>query len=179
VAKEGGAEVGGMRFEGRTLTDSDLAKRKLPPPGEDERYAHVIGRLLDRIHVEATTRSVLTRSKESVVAASETVSALDNDAQFPNRWWPIVRRGEREEREPARPYAGGFSYAKASEVAFQPGALLIEVHAAFDEPKAWFDGAPTLRSKISLVAQDQVRRLRREIATRRKKGASAVARPKD
>jgi hypothetical protein len=46
--------------------------------------------------------------------------------------------------------------------------LLVEAHFAFAEPRAWFDGAPILRSKLSLIAQDQIRRLRRELAEKRK-----------
>ena len=48
-----------------------------------------------------------------------------------------------------------------------PKIAIVEVHFAFAEPRAWFGGAPILRSKIALVAQDQIRRLRRELAERR------------
>ena len=69
---------------------------------------------------------------------------------------------------PARqPYAGGISYAKISRVAFQPTALFVEMHVAFVEPDGWFQGAPILRSKFSVAAQDQIRTLRRELAKKR------------
>ena len=42
-------------------------------------------------------------------------------------------------------------------------AVVVEVHFAFAEPLAWFEGDPILRSKFGLIAQDQVRRLRREL----------------
>ena len=57
---------------------------------------------------------------------------------------------------------------KVSRLATVPGALLVEAHFAFSEPQAWFDGAPILRSKIGVVAQDQIRGLRRELAKSRK-----------
>jgi hypothetical protein len=41
---------------------------------------------------------------------------------------------------------------------------MIEAHAAFFEPTAWFNGAPILRSKFAVVAQERVRALRREFA---------------
>ena len=40
---------------------------------------------------------------------------------------------------------------------------------AFVEPQGWFQGNPILRSKISLIAQDQVRQIRREIEKKRAK----------
>ena len=41
--------------------------------------------------------------------------------------------------------------------------------AAFVEPNEWFQGAPILRSKFSVIAQDQIRSLRRELARQRPK----------
>jgi hypothetical protein len=60
-------------------------------------------------------------------------------------------------------YDGSASTTKISRLASVPGALLIESHFAFVEPMEWFDGTPVLRSKITMVAQDQIRRLRREL----------------
>ena len=77
------------------------------------------------------------------------------------------RPGEEGGRRTSKPYQGGISYTKISRLAFQPGALLVEMHAAFVEPHDWFQGAPILRSKFSVVAQDQIRRLRRELERRR------------
>jgi hypothetical protein len=37
------------------------------------------------------------------------------------------------------------------------------MHAAFAEPEGWFQGAPILRSKLSVAAQDQIRALRRSL----------------
>jgi hypothetical protein len=34
---------------------------------------------------------------------------------------------------------------------------------AFDEPTGWFNGANLLRSKLSVLVQDSVRKFRREI----------------
>ena len=43
------------------------------------------------------------------------------------------------------------------------------MHMAFVEPDGWFQGAPILRSKFSVIAQDQIRSLRRELAKKRAK----------
>lgn len=160
-------EAGNMRFASRWLGADDLKARGIEP-GRREWFAHLTGRLLDRIHVETTDRAVASRSDESWVIASRTDPRFDRDEMSPNRWWPIERRGNRESPGPAHPYAGGASYVKVSRLRVAPGAVLVEAHFAFAEPRAWFDGAPILRSKIGLIAQDQIRRLRRELAEARK-----------
>ena len=43
------------------------------------------------------------------------------------------------------------------------GALFVEYHLVFDEPKAWFGGANLLRSKLPLMVQDNIRKFRREL----------------
>ena len=60
------------------------------------------------------------------------------------------------------------SYAKLSRLREPEGMLLVEFHGAFLEPADWFQGAPYLRSKFAPVAQDQIRRLRRELIKARK-----------
>jgi hypothetical protein len=171
-------EAGNMRFESHVLTADELASAsgRARPPQENQRrhewFVHVTGRLLDRIHFEATDHVVATRSDSSWVVASRTDPAFDDDKTFPNRWWPVVRRKGREEAGTARRYAGGAGYLKLSRLSTVPGALLVEAHFAFAEPRAWFDGAPILRSKIGLMAQDRIRQLRRDLTQARESGSS-------
>ncbi|MBV8558252.1 MAG: hypothetical protein JO116_22160 [Planctomycetaceae bacterium] len=172
-------EAGNMRFVTRLLDDRELAARGIAPadrgPTLREWFTHSSGRLLDRIQVEVTGRSIASRSAGAWVVASRTDPRFDADGADANRWWPIERRAGRDEIGRAHPYSGAASYVKISRLTSAPGALLVEVHLAFEEPRAWFDGAPVLRSKISVIAQDQVRRLRRELARwrapRRERGA--------
>jgi hypothetical protein len=121
------------------------------------------GRLLDRIHVEATDRITASKSDASWVFASRTEPKFADDKTFPNRWHPIALKSGREEAGKSEPYPGGVSYVKISRLETVPGALLVEAHFAFFEPRAWFDGAPILRSKFGVVAQDRIRALRREL----------------
>ena len=67
------------------------------------------------------------------------------------------------------------SYAKISRLKEPEGALLVEFHAAFSEPEAWFQGAPILRSKFAPIAQDQIRKLRRELLKNRPKPAPSAS----
>lgn len=164
-------EAGNMRFESKTLTADQVKARKVEPlKAEDdatrEWYVHVAAILLDRIQAEATDRVVATRSADSIVVASRTAKGFAPDGPFPNRWRKLFRNrdGKNTAPGPSQPYVGGAGYVKVSRSVDKPGALLVEAHFAFAEPRAWFDGAPTLRSKIGVVAQDRIRRLRRELA---------------
>lgn len=167
-------ETGNMRFETHLLGDAELKERGINRAGDGlEWYTHVVSDLLDRIHFELTDRARASHSRDSWVFASRTDRRFDDDATFPNRWWPIERGAKPTDKAKASPatrtYAGGAGTTKVSRLSSTPGALLIEAHFAFAEPHDWFDGAPILRSKISLVAQDQVRQLRRELARQRTK----------
>lgn len=149
--ESGPVEAGNMRFEAE-IVDGD------PPPGE--RLIRTTGRLLDRIAVTSTARVVSSRLAESLVIASTT-------ADDSGRWRTIEGRGPDESLGAPRPYAGGIGYAKLTRWRDEAGVVLVELHFAFAEPLGWFDGAPILRSKFSLIAQDQIRRLRRELARER------------
>lgn len=168
-------EAGNMRFVNHILTDEEQRARGFGgATAEGDRhewFVHAKGQLLDRIEVEASNRVTATRSADSWVFASRTEPKFNDDKTYPNRWRPLGGKGDGN-RSDAKPYAGGGSYVKISKLAAPAGALFVEAHFAFDEPRAWFDGAPILRSKISLVAQDQIRRLRRELAQQKSKPKS-------
>ncbi len=165
-------EAGNMRFESRLLTDDELK-----PRGRSSRrsrdfsrwFVHLKGRLLDRIAVEATDEAVATRTDESMVIASRTDPAFDTDKTLANRWWTLGQDGQ---QGPGQPFRGGLSYAKISRLKEPAGSLLVEFHAAFIEPEAWFQGAPILRSKFAPIVQDQIRKLRRDLLKNRPKSAA-------
>jgi hypothetical protein len=155
-------EAGNMRFEAFILGPEDTPADASP----NGRFVHSTGRLLDRIAAESTSIVLGSRSVDSVVVASRTDRRFDNDARWPNRWRRIEGRGADETTGPPHPFAGGIGYAKLTRLANEPDTVLAELHFAFAEPIDWFDNAPILRSKFSLIAQDQIRRLRRELAAR-------------
>jgi hypothetical protein len=161
-------EAGNMRFSGKRLSDDELKQRGIAREDPKlEWYSHATGDLLDRIHVESTDHVRGTKSAGSWVFASRTDPRFDDDPQFPNTWMALQPGGQTKEKPRPRPFPGGASTTRISSLVSMPGVLLVEGHFVFAEPQTWFDGAPILRSKISLVAQDQVRRLRRELAERR------------
>jgi hypothetical protein len=166
-------EVGNMWFQTRLLKPEDLRAAGIEPAaaGTDQKtwYAHVHARLLDRIDFEATNQVTASRTAGSIVVASRTDSAFAKEGPNRNGWKALATEGGTKSEGAVKPYAGGMSYAKMSRVAFKPGALLVEMHVAFVEPHEWFEGAPILRSKFSVAAQDQIRGLRRELARNQKK----------
>ena len=156
-------EAGNMRFASRLLTDDELKPRgRSSHRGRDRArwFVHLEGRLLDRIAVEATNEAVATRTEESMVIAGRTDPVFDSDTTLANRWRTLGQDGQAGSGQPFR---GGLNYAKISRLKQPPGALLVEFHGAFSEPEAWFQGNPILRSKFAPIAQDQIRRLRREL----------------
>jgi hypothetical protein len=167
-------EAGNMRFESRVLADDELK-----PHGRSSRrgrdfarwFVHIKGRLLDRIAVEATDEVVATRTDESMVIAGHTDPAFDSDSTLANRWWTLSQDGQRGS---GQSFHGGLSYVKISRLKEPAGSLIVEFHAAFTEPEAWFQGAPILRSKFAPIAQDQIRKLRRELLKNRPKSAPAA-----
>ena len=171
----GPVEAGNMKFESHRLDAAELKEREVEVAPKDEWYAHLRGRLLDRVEFGSTDRVVASKSGESLVVASRTAAAFDRDKQYPNLWRKIFKSagGAPTAPGPALPYLGGGSYVKITRLKAHPGALLVEVHAAFLEPREWFEGAPILRSKVGLAAEDRIRGLRRELAKRQGTGESA------
>jgi hypothetical protein len=175
-------EAANMWFQTRLLKRADLSAAGVEPPdlapGHSIWYSHVHARLLDRVDFEVTNQVMATQTADSVVIASRTDPSFANSGPLANGWKVFASAdGDKAEggktkggktKGSSQPYAGGISYAKTSRLASVPGALLTEIHVAFVEPDGWFRGAPILRSKFSVVAQDQIRNLRRELA--RKKG---------
>ena len=171
LANDQSVEVANMRVETKVLSEQDLREQKVEPmPSLENRkewYTHVTARLLDRIHVEATDRAIASRSADSLVIAARTDLSFDHSRTFPNRWSTLAREGQAETRGPEATYAGGASYAKITRLPGEADALFVEAHFVYVEPDAWFQGNPILRSKFGVIAQDQIRRLRREIEKKR------------
>jgi hypothetical protein len=165
------AEAGNMKFQTRLLKTAELRAAGVAPPAETPGlhtwYAHIHGRLLDRIVFDVTNQVMASQSSESIVIAARTDPAFSQAGSLANGWRAIGASTGVQNKDAFQPYAGGISYVKISRLALRPGALLVEMHGAFVEPQEWFQGAPILRSKFSVVAQDQIRALRRELARHR------------
>jgi hypothetical protein len=156
------------------LTAAELQKRKLEEhsgDGRQERYGHTVFAVLDRVRVSATLHSLVTRRADSVLAASRLDPRFRDDADFPNLWRSIRRDddGQPVLGEP-HPYGGAGAYVKLTRLAEPAGALFVEYHLVFTEPKGWFGGANLLRSKVTILTQSEVRAFRRELTRAKKEG---------
>jgi hypothetical protein len=157
-------EAGNMRFGAARLGNGNLTALGIKPDEGREWFIHSTGRLLDRIDVEATDRLTASRTEDSWLIAWTTDPRFDGDRAHPNRWRSLTRESGGDRAGPSHKYPGGAGFVKLSRLKSVPGALLVEAHAAFFEPKDWFENRPILKSKIGVVAQDRVRGLRRELA---------------
>ncbi len=149
------------------LAENDLKKRGLEVAASErfkEGYDFATFSVFDRVQLSGTGHVMQTQTAESVVVASLLSPKFADDAEFANRWAPIERNDSGVETVgKPQPYAGYGSYVKVTKLHEPAGALFIEYHLVFDEPKAWFGGANLLRSKLPLLVQDNIRKFRREL----------------
>jgi hypothetical protein len=152
--------------EPRFLSADELQQRKITPvakEGVEERYAHLDLWLLDKVHVTGVTDNVQTRTPKTVTMVSVLDPKFAKDAEFPNRWQAIQKRGDDEKISPAQPYAGFGGYVRVYELSEPAGSLLVESHFAFHEPQAWFEGKNYIRAKMPIAVQNNVRTFRRQL----------------
>jgi hypothetical protein len=151
----------------KLLKAEDLQKRGIAAGNrpEDPRWVAVSSTLLGKVRISLTTQNIKTDGKDSLIIASVADPRFERDAEYPNSWRSLTvdDAGQRQTGQP-QPYAGLGSYVKATRLADPAGALFIEYHVAFIEPEGWFHGTNLLRSKLPIVAQEMVRKFRRNLA---------------
>lgn len=151
----------------RILDAKDLERRKITVRDDQqvkERYIFSRAELLERVLLSTTLHTVASRTEDSIVAASEVDKRFVSDPEFPDVWRPLETDANNGRRLGApHPYDGAIAYAKATRLKEPAGAIFIEYHEAFVEPKGWFGGANLLRSKLPILIQSEVRTLRREL----------------
>ena len=154
--------------DGKPLTPADLAARDIkiaPESAGFEAYAHGSFELLGKVKLTGASRSYWSRTDDSIVAAAMLDPRFTKDEEFPNQWQPIVRgRDGTAKLGDAVPYQGAGEYIKITRLENPAGALLIEFHLIYAEPKGWFSGSNLLTSKLPAVVQNQIRNMRRELA---------------
>ncbi len=149
------------------LTAEELDKRKLTvqsSKGREERYSHGVFIVLDRIELRAALHTIVTRQPDSLLATTRIDPRFDKDTDFPNQWRKITvdEEGQRS-LGPAHPYPGARGYLKITRLHEPMGALFIEYHLIYTEPKGWFNGADPLTPKVPAIIQSEVRSFRQEL----------------
>ena len=143
-------------------------------PEQQDRYVYTVFPLLDRVQLAAASRTVMSRTADSLIFATSLDSRFADDKEFPNRWRSMKKLpGNRIELGPPQPYDGAAAYMKVTRLADPKGALLVEYHLVFVEPQDWFGGANLLRSKLPVLIQTQVRAFRKQLAQAEQRVAQA------
>jgi hypothetical protein len=155
------------------LTAEELKKRDIEMPESTEKNKWQFNfsemGMLNLVKVAGVTQMLVTRGDDAVVIAGNLDPRFAGDADFPNQWRSQERDklGKTVFGEP-QPYAGFGGYAKATQLQTVKGAILVEVHLAFNEPEGWFDGKNLLRTKLPLIMQTNIRKFRDTLANQDK-----------
>ena len=134
-------------------------------PDQMQRFFFSTFDLFDRVLVTVTRRVVVTRYPDSALVAAIIDPRFTRSPAHPNYWQSVSRGdGDPSKLGPPQPYESAGLYAKVTRLKEPAGALVIEYHHVFCEPEAWFSGSHLLTSKIPMLVQDAVRKLRRRLA---------------
>ena len=160
-------QFGGGRNKITQLKEADLMRRNIKVKAEaglEENFAHVVGPILDRVQVSSMNHGMISRTKESMVLAARLDTRFVKDAEFPNQWRSITFQDNGKELlGPPQPYEGAGMYIKLTRLHEPAGAVFVEFHQAFVEPKKWFDAPNMLKSKLPIVIQSDVRTFRKDL----------------
>jgi hypothetical protein len=159
---------GGTLSKAGFLTDAEMQKRDLPSrtkQGHEERYFYTTFTLFDRVEVSVTRDAVLSRTPKSIVLACKVDPRFAKDAEFPNQWRSLERDAAANlVFGPKKLYSGAGFYVKVTRLTQPVGAIFVEYHSIFNEPKGWFDGESLLRAKLPTIAEHQVKQFRGKFA---------------
>lgn len=131
---------------------------------DHESYGRASMRVLEKVQLDVTTHSYWSQNDESIVAAGRIDPRFRDDKDQPNQWRSLSKvNGKFRVGNKASPYEGAGYYVKFTKLASPKGALFVEGHVIFQEPGGWFQGENTLRSKLPIAIQKQVRDFRLEL----------------
>ncbi|MCA9218172.1 MAG: hypothetical protein KDB27_34120, partial [Planctomycetales bacterium] len=105
--------------------------------------------LLEKVEISSVVRSVSKHSDESIAVAWEQDRRFHETPVISNKW----KFTDNVAGENSSTYNGFAGYAKVTKLKANDGALLVEYHYAFAEPKEWAEERISLRAKLSIVLQ--------------------------
>jgi hypothetical protein len=166
----------GVVSKSGVLTDQEMAKRKLSGAASgtrktsatdsEERIVYTTFSLFERVEISATRRTAQSRSTDSILAAGRIDPRFDKDPDFPNQWRPLLRDVQAEIKPgPAHSFSHAGGYAKITRLREPKDAVFFECHLVYEEDYGWFDGANLVKQKVPAMVQEEVRILRRKLAT--------------
>ena len=108
---------------------------------------------------------MLTRGKNSVLAAGKIDPRFDKDSEYPNEWRPLVRDAQANIKPGrAHPFTHAGGYAKITRLKETADAVFIEFHLIYEEAYGWFEGVNLVRQKIPVMVQEKIRTFRRKLS---------------
>jgi hypothetical protein len=168
IVKPAGESKSRVVTKSGVLSDQELAARKLAATvkeGREERFVYSTFSLFERVEISATRFAVLTRDKDVVLAAGRVDPRFAKDADYPNRWRPLLRNEQAEiQLGPVHAWGHAGGYTKITRLMDPADAVLIECHLVYEEPYGWFDGANLVKQKGPLIVLEKVRTFRRKLA---------------
>jgi hypothetical protein len=158
------------------LTPEEMKARNLdtkPQDGREDRFFYTTFTLFDMVEVSATRYAVLTKTPTSILLATRVDPRFITDAEYPNQWRSVGRDATAKPiYGKPQPYTGAGFYVKVTKLKKPADVIFIEYHSAFQEPKGWFDGENTLRSKLPTIIQHEVKQFRGKLGKASLEGTS-------
>lgn len=167
------------RGEAKFLTEDELKKRNISLAKEEgvtERYAKIEFPLFNMVQINGVGYGVQTKGKDSVLVAFRLDPRFTNDKTYPNEWRPIIRNAQGNPQPGApTPYEAAGGYVKVTKLEGQKKPrVFVEYHLIFDEPYGWFNGGPTLTSKLPIQYENDVREFRADLRDFERKNPPAL-----
>jgi len=154
------------------LTDQELSERGITKEKPDhEGYGYVTTDVIKKVELSTLGHGYWSKSEDSIIFASVTDPRFVADKKYPNQWKAKKRTSTgAASLGPAQPYSGSGIYTKVTRLKSPQGALFIETHMFYSEPKAWFNGVNLLGAKLpATIKLSLIREMRRDITAAGKK----------
>jgi len=150
------------------LTEAEMKERGLSiesTPACAMKFVYSTFSLFDQVELSATRLAVATRSKTSILGAAKLDPRFTADAEYPNRWRPIIRDADAAiSYGKPRPYTGGGAYAKLTKLLDPADAIFVECHVVYEEPYGWFQGGEMLNAKLPVIAKSRAKIFRSKLS---------------
>jgi hypothetical protein len=146
----------------RLLGAEELRHRGIEEIKTNESYGRGRGMILEKIVVEAVSRVCVSKTDESVIIAGMIEPRFNLDGEIPNRWYKTSNEAGIDVSASSAYQKAGY-YTKITTFQADSKLLFVESHSIFEEPRAWFNGSPTLKSKLPIVFQSEIRSFRRRL----------------
>ena len=161
VVEKGDVKVTSLVIEGKALADRGIKPEK--SARKQEIFDQEKSELFGKVDVHSTNHTFATLDDDSWLIACKTDPRFNDDPKLANQWQPLDDGKKKRPLPAAQKYDGGGGYAKVTKLKTVYGAMLVEVHFVYFEPKGWEAAGELLDGKIPAIAKAQIRTLREDV----------------